>query len=78
MLGMIVEARVLRKRNMTITTRATDNINSNWTSATEARIVVVLSVNTETWIDAGREDSNAGSIFLMPSTTWMTLKPGWR
>ena len=47
-LGITVAERLRRNRKMTITTRATVSINSNCTSLTEARIVVVRSVRMET------------------------------
>ena len=47
-LGITVAERLRRKRKMTMTTRATVSINSNCTSLTEARIVVVRSVRMET------------------------------
>src|ERR1035438_10234423 len=54
--GMMVEAILRRKRNMTITTSATVSINSNCTSLTEARMVVVLSVRMLTWMDEGSDE----------------------
>ncbi len=47
-LGIIVAAKLRRKRNITITTSAIVSINSNCTSFTDARIVVVRSVNVVT------------------------------
>ena len=47
-LGITVAERLRRKRKMTRTTKPTVSINSNCTSLTEARIVVVRSVKTET------------------------------
>ena len=77
-LGMIVADRLRRKRKITSTTRATASISSNCTSLTEARMVVVRSVSTETWTAGGRELCSWGSSFLMRSTTSMTLAPGCR
>src|SRR2546425_631710 len=54
-LGMMVALRLRRKRNSTITTSATVSISSNFTSRTEARIVVVRSVRTATWTEGGVE-----------------------
>src|SRR5512144_2135093 len=54
-LGIVVAAMFLKKRNITSTTRATASIISSWTSRTDARIVVVLSVSTETCIEGGNE-----------------------
>src|SRR5512139_2155690 len=54
-LGMTVAAMLRRKINMTSTTKTTASINSNCTSLTEARMVVVRSVNTDTLMDGGKE-----------------------
>src|SRR6266853_33257 len=51
-LGMIVAAVLRRNRKITSTTRTTARPSSNSTSATEARIVVVRSVDTATSTDA--------------------------
>ena len=75
---MRVAEKVRRKRKMTMTTRATVSISSNWTSFTEARIVVVRSVRIETCTDDGREASSCGRTALIRSTTPMMLAPGWR
>ena len=53
--GMTVPERVRRNRKITITTSATASISSNCTSRTDARMVVVRSVSTETWMDDGNE-----------------------
>ena len=50
----------------------------NWTSLTEARIVVVRSDRIETLIDGGIEACSCGSSALIRSTVSMTLAPGWR
>ena len=47
-LGIVVAERLRRKRKMTSTTRTTASMSSNCTSLTEARMVVVRSVSTET------------------------------
>src|SRR5205809_3021534 len=60
-LGMTVADRVRRKRKITMTTSATVSINSNCTSSTEARMVVVRSVKTETWTEEGKEPLSCGS-----------------
>ena len=65
-LGMIVAARLRRKRKMTSTTRATASISSNCTSLTEARMVVVRSVSTETLTAGGRELCKLRQQFLDP------------
>src|ERR1700693_2073210 len=77
-LGMMVAERFRRKRKITITTKPTVSINSNSTSCTEARIVVVRSVRTITFTDAGKLLCKSGSNFFTRSTTWMMLAPGWR
>src|SRR6202451_2179064 len=77
-LGMIVAERLRRNKKMTITTSAMVSINSNSTSSTDARIVVVRSVRTFTLTDEGSELCNKGSSVLIRSTTWMILAPGCR
>src|SRR5436189_1052854 len=78
MLGMIVAERDLKNRNMTITTRATVSTSVNWTSWTEARMVVVRSVSEVISIEAGSEARSWGSRRLIRSTTAMMLAPGCR
>jgi len=77
-LGMMVPARVRRKRKTTRTTRATASISSNCTSSTEPRMVTVRSVSTSTWTAEGSEAWSWGRRRLMRSTTAITLAPGWR
>ena len=77
-LGMMVAGTLRRNRNMTITTSATARANSNFASATEARMVVVRSLITESWTSAGSAASRVGSSCLIRSTTSMTFAPGWR
>src|ERR1700678_3107522 len=77
-LGMIVAETVRRKRKITITTSAIVNINSNCTSLTEARMVVVRSVRMAMLTAGGRVALSWGSLALIRSTTWMMLAPGWR
>ena len=77
-LGMIVADKLRRKRKMTRTTRTTASISSNCTSLTEARMVVVRSVSTETLMEGGKELCSWGRSFLIRSTTSMTLAPGCR
>ena len=76
--GMIVAGTFRRKTKMTATTRKIVSINSNSTSCTEARIVVVRSEMTETSMDDGRDARSCGSTFWMRSTRAMMLVPGWR
>ena len=61
-----------------MTTSATVSINSNCTSSTEARMVVVRSVKTETWTEEGKEPLSCGSRFSTRSTTLMMFAPGCR
>src|SRR5213592_5195567 len=77
-LGMMLAERVRKKRKITITTRATVSINSNCTSLTEARIVVVLSVSTDTCTEEGKDAVSWGSNVFTRSTTVMMLAPGCR
>ena len=77
-LGMIVAANVRRNTKMTATTSATHSISSNSTSATEARTVVVRSVNTANLMMGGIVARSFGSSALMLSTTLMILAPGCR
>ncbi len=76
--AMKVAERVRRKTKITPTTRPTVSISSNCTSATEARMVVVRSVNICSLIVEGSDWLNFGSSFLMLSTTEMMLAPGCR
>ena len=71
-------ANVRRNTKMTATTSATQSINSNSTSATDARTVVVRSVNTAILMMGGIVARSFGSSFLMLSTTLMILAPGCR
>src|SRR5271169_1609362 len=68
-LGMAVAARLRRNKKMTSTTSATVSINSNCTSETEARMVVVRSVRIETWTEDGKVAFNCGKRAWMRSTT---------
>ena len=77
-LGMIVADRLRRNRKMTITTSAIVSSNSNSTSCTEARIVVVRSVSTATFTDPGSEACRRGNNAFTLSTTVMMLAPGCR
>ena len=76
--GISVAGTLRRKTNITITTSATASSNSNWTSWTEARMVVVRSVNTLTSTVPGSAACSCGRTFLMRSTVSMTFAPGWR
>src|SRR4029453_6548062 len=76
--GMNVAAGLPRNRKITSTTRMTARVSSICTSWTEARIVVVRSVRTDTLTDEGRVDSSVGRSRFTRSTTWIRLAPGWR
>ena len=54
------------------------SINSNWTSSTEARIVLVRSVRMRTCTDDGSVLWSCGRSCLMRSTTAMMFAPGCR
>ena len=77
-LGMIVAETLRRKRKMTSTTSPTVSESSNSTSRTDARMVVVRSVKTETSIDEGSDAVSWGKSRLTRSTTLMMLAPGCR
>ena len=77
-LGMVVAEKFLRNKNTTITTSPMASINSNSTSFTEARIVVVRSVRICTLTALGKEACSCGSSFLIRSTTSIMLAPGCR
>ena len=62
---MIVAGTLRRNTKITATTSATDSINSNSTSCTEARMVVVRSVSTATSSAAGSAALRLGSNCLM-------------
>ena len=76
--GMNVAAGLPRNRKITSTTRITASVSSICTSWTEARMVVVRSVSTDTFTDEGRVACSAGSSRFTRSTTWIRLAPGWR
>ena len=57
-LGMTVAARFRRNRKTTKMTSAIDSINSNYTSLTEARMVVVRSVRICTFTAVGSDACN--------------------
>ena len=63
---------------MTITTSPIVSSSSNWTSSTEARMVVVRSVSTVTCTAGGSVAVSCGSSALMRSTTAIVFAPGCR
>ena len=77
-LGIMVADRLRRNRKITITTSATVSSNSNCTSSTDARMVLVRSVRICTSIDFGSVEVSCGSNSFTRSTTWMMLAPGCR
>ena len=76
--GMSVVESLRRNRKITATTSATVRASSNWTSETDARIVIVRSVSTDTRTADGSVSVSCGRSDLMRSTTAMVLAPGWR
>src|SRR5271165_7078591 len=76
MLGMMVAQRLGRKTKITATTSATVSKRVYSTSFTEARMVVVRSESTLTWIEGGIEASRLVRVFLIASTVLMTFAPG--
>ena len=77
-LGITVPESVRRKTKMTSTTSTTVTISSNWTSFTEARIVLVRSVRIEIDTDVGSVFFRSGSSALTRSTTSIMFVPGCR
>jgi len=74
--GMMVARKLRRKRKITRITRPIVSANSYSTSATDARTVLLRSVNTRTFTEAGKLASSWGSNFSMASTTLIVLAPG--
>src|ERR1700686_1409789 len=75
---MIVADRLRRNRKITITTRQTVIISVRCTSLTDARMLCERSYSVEISTEAGSDSRNAGSSFLMLSTTSTVLVPGCR
>lgn len=75
---MTVAGTLRRNRKITITTSAMASISSNCTSETDARMVVVRSVSSDTSTLPGRVSLSVGSSALARLTTSITLAPGWR
>src|SRR6516225_651721 len=75
-LGMMVAESVRKNRKITNTTSTTVSISSNCTSLTLARMVLVRSVSTVTFTEAGRLDFNCFNRRLMLSTTLIMFAPG--
>ena len=63
--GMNVAQKLRRNRRMTSTTRAMVTPSVNWTSCTEARMVVVRSRMVSTWIAGGMLAVSCGSCALI-------------
>src|ERR1700722_10986623 len=71
--GMMVAAQVRRNTKITVTTSAMHSSSSNSTSDTDARTVVVRSVNIEILMTGGMVARSFGSSTLILSTTSMML-----
>ena len=76
--GIKVAVIRFKNKNVTNTTKATANTNSNCTSLTAARMVCVRSVSTLTSRLAGKLAIMLGNNASTRSTTSITLAPGWR
>ncbi len=59
MLGMAVAQKLRRNTNITVTTRIMVRSSVNCTSPTDARIVVVRSLSSETWSARGARSRSA-------------------
>ncbi|MNS84320.1 hypothetical protein D3C72_1181390 [compost metagenome] len=77
-LAITVARMLCKKAKITSTTSSTDNSSSISTCSTEARMPVVRSLSTSSFMAAGRLACRSGSSALMASTVLMTLAPGWR
>ncbi len=77
-LGMMVAGTLRRNMKITITTNPMVSISENSTSDTEARIVVVMSVNVATFTDAGSVLVSCGNNCWIRFTTAMVFAPGCR
>ena len=76
---MMVAEMLRRNRKMTMITRNSVSTSVNFTSLTEARIVMRAVVqNVQTSTEAGISAWKLGSSCLMLSTTSTVLVPGWR
>ncbi len=76
--AMMVARIVRRKISTTMMTSATLRISVNWTSRTDARMLVVASCTTVSVAPTGIERCSLGSSLRMRSTVSITLAPGWR
>src|SRR5215510_13711745 len=76
MLGMAVAQKLRRNSRTTSTTRPMVSARVNWTSCTEARMVVVRSRMVSTLTAGGILAVSWGSCALIWSTVSMTLAPG--
>ena len=77
-LGISAARALRRNRNTTITTSPTATISVCSTSASEARMVVVRSLETDRSMSAGMEARSSGSMAFTRSTVSMMFAPGWR
>ena len=78
MLGIKVDRTLRRKTKTTRMTSAIETISVIWTSRTEARIVRVASIATDSLIIGGMEAWSCGSRARTRSTVWMMFAPGCR
>src|SRR5262249_1157429 len=76
MLGITLAPKPRRNSRTTSTTRAMVSASVNWTSCTEARMVVVRSRMVSTLMAGGIRAVSCGSSALIWSTVSMTLAPG--
>ena len=65
-----------RNRKITITTSAIESTRVNFTSSTEARMVVVRSITTLTCTEGGIADCRRGNWARISSTVSRILAPG--
>jgi len=76
--GIRVERTLRRNANTTRITSRIEMPRVICTSCTEARMVRVASMTTESFTVGGIEAWNCGSSARMPSTVSMMFAPGWR
>src|ERR1019366_364890 len=76
--GIMVARTSRRKINTTSVTRMAEMIRVRWTSATEARTVVVRSRPTSSLMLLGNDALRNGSASTTRSTVAIMLAPGWR
>src|SRR5258708_36473377 len=77
-LGMSVAERLRKNKKITRTTRHTVNTSVNSTSWTDWRMDSERSKRISRLMAGGRWSRKCGSRFLIASTTFTVLTPGWR